>query len=81
MATMGGQMGGEPPERHFANMAAGSSDHYVPRSGSPSHSIVELANAGDELADRRGTVTTTDWSLLTSDEIAAAGDPGFEVHR
>jgi hypothetical protein len=52
--------------------AAGSNDFVVPRSGSPSDSLSLLADAGDALANRRGTLTTTDFTLLTQSELACA---------
>ena len=52
--------------------AAGSLDTYVPRAGSPSKTLALLAEAGDPVANQRGVVTTSDWGLLTRDEIAAA---------
>ena len=47
-----------------------------PRSGSPSRSLALLAEAGDDLASRHGTTTTTDWSYLGSDVAYAAGEDG-----
>ena len=63
-----------PRELAFAGDAA---DTYVPRSGSPSRSLSELACAAGEcetesmlaqLSLSRGTVTTTDWGMFTKDE-------------
>ena len=64
-----------PRELAFAGDAA---DTYVPRSGSPSRSLNELACAASEcetesmlaqLSLSRGTVTTTDWGMFTKDEL------------
>ena len=80
-----GQVGRESPHspHEFARLGDGN-DTFVPRSGSPSRSLALLADAGDELADRRGTVTTTDFTLLSAEEIALAAqcegcDNSFEV--
>ena len=54
-------------------------NEFVPRTGSPADSLRELANAGDELADRRGTCTTTDFTILNHQElVAAAQDHGLD---
>ena len=81
-----GQVGGEPPSEHeMAHMAAaGSLNIYVPRSGSPASSLVELGNAGHDIASRRGTTSTTDWTILNDDELCQAAqedgrDGEFEV--
>ena len=64
-----------PRELAFAGDAA---DTYVPRSGSPSRSLNDLACAASEcetesmlaqLSLSRGTVTTTDWGMFTKDEL------------
>ena len=64
-----------PRELAFAGDAA---DTYVPRSGSPSRSLSELACVAGEcetesmlaqLSLSRGTVTTTDWGMFTKDEL------------
>ena len=76
-----GLMGRESPSEHeLANMAAaGGLDIYVPRSGSPHSSLVELGNAGHDLASRRGTTSTTDWTMLNGDELCqAAEDEGCD---
>lgn len=44
-------------------------DTFVRRPGSPSDTLREMAHAGDEIAGRRGTVTTTDWTMLSSEEM------------
>ena len=69
-------------EREFG--FAGSTDYIVPRAGSPSRTLALLASAGDELADKHGTMTTTDWTLLSAEETACAACDGgvdgeFEV--
>ena len=65
-----------PSERaHSAQQQfAGSTDFAVPRNGSPTPSLALLASAGHDVADRHGTITTTDFGLLTPDERAAAAD-------
>ena len=55
--------------REVANAAAGSQDTYVPRPGSPTATLRELANAGDEIAARRGTMTNCDLTQLTPEEM------------
>ena len=82
-----GQAGREAPQHRnptHDESARVADEAYVPRPGSPSDTLIELANAGDDLAARRGTLTTTDWSMLDPVELAAAveehGAPGqFEV--
>ena len=59
-------------EAERAAMAADTA--FVPRSGSPSHTLSLLAECGDAAADRRGTVTTTDWGILLPNECAAAAN-------
>ena len=39
---------------------AGGADFHIPRAGSPSRSLSFIAAAGDDLATRHGTTTTTD---------------------
>ena len=73
---VGGQMGREPPDRDLANAGAELGNTYVPRSGSPSDTLAYFAAAGDELAARRGTVTTTDWSALSQEDMAALANCG-----
>ena len=51
-------------------------DAPPPRSGSPSRSLALLAEAGDELASRHGTCTTTDWTMLGRDVAYACGEDG-----
>eukprot|EP00966_Prymnesium_polylepis_P133668 3089699-Prymnesium_polylepis.1 len=72
LAAVEGGMDARAGAREQLLSAAGSNDFIVPRSGSPSESISLLADAGDELANRRGTVTTTDFTLLTQSELACA---------
>ena len=55
---------------------AGGNDFYVPRAGSPSGTLALLADAGDDLAGRHGTLTTTDWGLLSSEEICQSVEEG-----
>ena len=63
-----------PPE---LGLVAGTLDTYVPRPVSPASTLPELANAADDpsdstlaqLAHSRGTTTTTDWGLLSEDEL------------
>ena len=50
---------------------AGSGDSYVPRTVSPTRTLALLANSGDDLSSRHGTVTTTDWGMLTEEECDA----------
>ena len=55
-------------------LAAGTNNTYVPRPGSPSVTLNELACLGGEtelarVASSRGTVSTTDWTLLYKDEL------------
>ena len=50
---------------------AGSDDSYVPRTVSPTRTLALLANSGDDLSSRHGTVTTTDWGMLTEEECDA----------
>ena len=69
-----GQVGREAPSAHDSANAA--DDAYVPRSGSPSETLFILAEAGDELSSRRGTLTTTDWSLCSVDELALLANCG-----
>ena len=58
---------------------AGGADFLVPRAGSPSRSLSFIAAAGDDLATRHGTTTTTDWGMLTREECyAAVDDHGFQ---
>ena len=54
--------------------AAGGLNIFVPRSGSPASSLVELGNAGHDIASRRGTTSTTDWTILNDDELCHAAD-------
>ena len=56
--------------------AAGSNDYAVPRSGSPARTLELLAVAGNDLASRHGTTTTTDWGELTQEELCAACEQG-----
>ena len=51
---------------------AGEYDYYSPRPGSPSETLHLLADAGHEIAGKRGSVTTSDWSILTHDELCLA---------
>jgi len=78
LATPGGQVGGEPPFPSHDSANVGS-DTFVPRSGSPGPTLALFAEAGDELASRRGTVTTTDWSLLTVEEMGALANCGEQT--
>ena len=57
-------------EARSGALEAGSQDTYVRRSGSPTKTLGDLACAGDELAARRGTMTTTDWGMLNESELA-----------
>ena len=50
-------------------------DPFVSR-GRPAVLMALLAEAGDDLASRHGTVSTTDWSSLTGDETAMAANEG-----
>ena len=62
-----------------AFLAAGGANFHVPRAGSPSRSLSFIAAAGDDLAGRHGTTTTTDWGLLSTEEChAAVDDEGIE---
>ena len=66
-------------ERGLALRAeAGGNDTYVPRAGSPSRSLERVADAGDDLASRHGSTTTTDFGMLTEDEICAVCEGGLE---
>ena len=41
--------------------------------------VVHCSTAGDDLAGRHGTTTTTDWGMLSSEECyAAVDDEGVE---
>ena len=72
LASVGGQVGREAPAATLADLAnAAGEGTYVPRPDSPSGSLAYFAAAGDELAARRGTVSTTDWSTFDQDEMAA----------
>ena len=71
-----GQVGREAPHITAHDLANAADDAYVPRPGSPSDTLADFANAGDELASRRGTVTTTDWSMLSVDELASLSNCG-----
>ena len=74
-----GPMGRETPltgHRQSVDSARVADDAYVPRSGSPTDSLVDFANAGDELSCRRGTVTTTDWGMLSQLELTSLADTG-----
>ena len=53
---------------------AGSENYLVPRPGSPTQSLRLLADAGDDLASRRGTTTTTDWGMLSQEELCQLCD-------
>jgi hypothetical protein len=59
---------------------AGSTDYFVPRSISPSRTLALLAVAGDDLSSRHGTVTTTDFGLLTEEECAACVAEGETIY-
>ena len=61
---------------HSERAALAMDNAFVPRSGSPTHSLTLLADCGDVAADRRGTVTTTDWGILLPNECAAAANEG-----
>ena len=62
-----------------AFLAAGGANFHVPRAGSPSRSLSFIAAAGDDLAGRHGTTTTTDRGLLSTEEChAAVDDEGIE---
>ena len=66
-------------ERGLALRAeAGGNDTYVPRAGSPSRSLERVADAGDDLASRHGSTTTTDFGMLTEEEICAVCEGGLE---
>ena len=52
--------------------SAGSADFYVPRPISPGRTLHRLAEAGDDLARTHNVTTTTDWGMLTEDEVCAA---------
>ena len=68
---------GDSAESAF--LAAGGADFHVPRAGSPSRSLSFIAAAGDDLAGRHGTTTTTDWGQLSTEECrAAVDDEGIE---
>ena len=69
-----GQVEGEPPLELARMAAAGGLNVYVPRSGSPASSLIELGNAGHDLASRRGTTSTTDWTMLSENELCQAAD-------
>ena len=73
-----GRVGREAPSTRFDthDLANAADDSYVPRSGSPSETLFILAEAGDELSSRRGTLTTTDWSLCSVDELALLANCG-----
>ena len=75
-AQLGGKAEGEPPATHLDLANAAADDAYVPRPGSPSDTLAALAFAGDELASRRGTITTTDWSMLSADEMRSLANAG-----
>ena len=49
--------------------AAGSNNFLVPRTVSPTQTLHLLADAGDDLANRHSTMTTTDWGLFSSREL------------
>ena len=59
---------------------AGTDNTYVPRPVSPTSSLREIAHLLDDssestisrLALSRGTTTTTDWGMLTQDELCEA---------
>ena len=68
-----GQMGRESPAER--GHIAGERD-YEPPGGSPAHSIREIANAGLEIAQHRGTVTTTDWNTLDRDSLCQLAEDG-----
>ena len=57
---------------------AGSENYFVPRPGSPTPSLAYLAKAGDDVASRRGTTTTTDWSALSQQELEACANACYE---
>ncbi len=42
----------------------------------PTRTLHLLASAGDDLASRHGTCTTTDWGLLTQEELCMVCDDG-----
>ena len=68
---------GDFDERAF--LAAGGADFHVLRAGSPSRSLSFIATAGDDLAGRHGTTTTTDWGMLSTEKCyAAVDDEGVE---
>jgi hypothetical protein len=59
---------------------AGSTDYYVPRNVSPTRTLALLAAAGDDLSSRHGTVTTTDWGMLTEEECNACVEDGEAIY-
>ena len=65
---------GEVTTETMFSAVAGSENFYVPRSGSPTPSLKLLAAAGDDLACRRGTTTTTDWGMLSQEELCQLCD-------
>ena len=66
-------------ERESAMRAeAGGNDTYVPPAGSPSQSLDRVAQAGDDLASRHGSTTTTDFGMLSEEEICAVCEGGLE---
>jgi hypothetical protein len=67
-----GQVGRESPARERGNVAG----EYEPNPGSPAHTIDEIANAGLEIAQHRGTVTTSDWSMLDRESLCALAEDG-----
>lgn len=69
-----GQMQGEPAEHDSGHALL--DEAHVPRPGSPSDTLALFAQAGDDLAKRRGTCTTTDWSALSVEELASLADCG-----
>ena len=58
---------------------AGSADTFVARTISPSRTLALLADAGDDIAARHGTVTTTDFGMLTAEELCEVCGSGDEL--
>ena len=56
---------------------AGTNNTYVPRSVSPTQTLHLLADAGDDIAGRHGTMTTSDFGLLTLDECDSCDEVAY----
>lgn len=71
------QVGREAPSGQSLGERGMAAVDIPPRPGSPSRTIIEIANAGLEIAQHRGTTSTTDLSNFDPDTLCIIADDGY----